>query len=81
MEPETQRSSTFTFHCLSMEGRWLALRGPVRLDREAILQSAVELIAVVPDGWQVSVWEADKRVLTVCRKDPASACIADGWST
>ena len=74
MEPETQRSSTFTFHCLSMEGRWLALR-------EAILQSAVELIAVVPDGWQVSVWEADKRVLTVCRKDPASACIADGWST
>lgn len=57
------RLSAFVFQCSGANGRWLALRGPVLLDADLVVECAAGLLDPMHGCRKVSVWVGDERVL------------------
>ena len=60
--------ATYVFHCSGSDGDWLALRGPVLLAVDLVVECAAGLMDAIPGCWEVSVWVGDACVLTLLRK-------------
>jgi hypothetical protein len=63
-----REAATYVFQCTGANGRWLALRGPVLLDADLVVECAAGLMDAVSGCLAVSVWVGDERVLTLVRK-------------
>jgi hypothetical protein len=63
-----QEAAAYVFQCSGADGDWLALRGPVLLDTDLVVECAAGLMEGVPGCWNVSVWIGDDCVLTLRRK-------------
>lgn len=68
MSRDAATLATYVFQCAGAGGDWLALRGPVQLDADLVVDCAAGLMDGVPGCCEVSVWVGDERVLTLVRQ-------------
>jgi hypothetical protein len=67
----SREAAPYVFQCSGAHGRWLALRGPVSLQADLVVESSAVLMDAVRGCREVSVWIDDERVLTLVRKSDA----------